>query len=203
VIFFLAGVALGLSIAAPVGPLGILCIQRTLTRGITAGFIFGLGSSLADTFYAAVAVFGASAAAGFLHENQFYLSLAGGIILLFLGGHTFRVKPAVAAPKNIGAGMFRSFISAFFLTLINPLMILPIAAIFTGLGVDTVGDCRLAAFIVGGVFVGSSAAWLGLSGIVNNLQGSFHPRHLQKVNRLAGMIIAGLGVFCLIKVFIQ
>lgn len=202
-ILFLAGVALGLVIAAPLGPLGILCVQRTLTRGAAAGFVFGLGSSLADTLYCAIAAFGASAFAGFLHESQFYLNLAGGFVLILLGGHTFGAIPADSASKPICTGMFHSFLSAFFLTLVNPLMILPFAAAFAGLGVDTAGDYHMAALVVCGVFVGSSVTWLGLSGLVINLQGNFQPGRLRAVNRLAGVIIVGLGVFCLTKVFIQ
>lgn len=201
--FFLTGAVLGLFIAAPVGPVGILCVQRTLARGIAAGFVFGLGTSLADALYCAVAAFGVSAVAGFLNDNQLFLNFAGGIVLLFLGWHTFGAKPAETVNHQLAKGMFGSFLSAFVLTLLNPLMILPFAAVFAGTGLVVTEDAHLAALLICGVFTGSSAAWLVLSGIVSKLQGSLCPDRLHIVNRISGAIIAGLGVFCLIRVFIR
>jgi threonine/homoserine/homoserine lactone efflux protein len=201
-IFFLKGAILGFFIAAPVGPIGLLCIQRTLARGMAAGIVSGLGTALADTLYCAVAVFGMTVIAGFLQDNQFYLNLTGGIALIYLGCYTFRSQLAEAAPTVIGDSLFSAFVSAFFLTLTNPLMILSFATVFAGIGLGAVGaDYRATVLFICGVFTGSSTAWLSLSGMVSAMRTKFSPKRLRVVNLLSGMLIVGLGVFCLINVF--
>ncbi|MDR3566001.1 MAG: LysE family transporter [Negativicutes bacterium] len=200
-LFFKAAI-LGFFITAPVGPVGVLCIQRTLARGMTTGFVSGLGTAAADALYCGVAAFGVTVVASFLQDNQFYLNITGGIALICLGYHIFRSQIVEAAQLATGEGMFRAFASAFFLTLANPLTILVFAAVFAGIGVGTDdADYRVAALIICGVFIGSSAAWLALSGMVSSVRTKFCSKRLQAVNQLSGMILVGVGVLCLIAVF--
>ncbi len=200
--FFLKGAVLGFLIAAPLGPIGLLCIQRTLAQGMAAGFASGLGTVFADTLYCALAAFGVTVVAGFLQDNQFYLKLAGGIALVYLGYHAFRSQCVAKVPEAIKDSMFGAFISAFFLTLANPLLLFSFAALFAGIGLGATGTDYQSAFLfVSGVFIGSSLAWLALSGTVSRMRTNFNAKGLQAINKLSGIIIIGLGVLYLIDNF--
>ena len=158
--FFIKGVLLGFSIAAPVGPIGVLCIRRTLANGLLNGFLSGLGVATADGIYGLIAAFGVTAISTFLLDNQIYLRLIGGLFLLHLGYITFQATPAEIGLKEEGKSRFGSYVSVFFLTLMNPMTIMSFAAVFAGLGVATTGgDYVLAALLVLGVFIGSMLWW--------------------------------------------
>ena len=161
--FFLKGFVIGLSVAAPVGPIGLLCIQRTLNGGMRFGFVSGLGAATADAAYGAVAGFGLSAVSTFLVDQAGWARLIGGVFLLYLAARIVLVTPAHDKSGRDGGSMASAFTSVFALTLTNPTTILSFAAIFAGLGlVETGGDYRLAAILVFGVFLGSAAWWLCL-----------------------------------------
>lgn len=198
-IFFMKGILLGFSIAAPVGPIGVLCIRRTLANGMLTGVLSGLGTATADAMYGCIAAFGVTIISAFLLDHQFYLRLIGGLFLLYLGYTTFRSIPAETAAKASGKGFFGAYTSAFFLTLTNPMTIISFAAVFAGLGIGTTGEnYTLAGLLVFGVFLGSMVWWLILSGIVNVLRGSFDTKRLNYVNQFSGAIIAGFGVVSLV-----
>ncbi len=199
--FFLKGVILGFSIAAPVGPIGLLCINRTLTGGMLVGFLSGAGAATADGLYGCVAAFGVSAVSSLLVESQFGLRLAGGVFLLYLGYRAFRAKPAETR-ANVGANSLAgAYLSTLFLTLTNPMTILSFAGIFAGLGIgDAQGNVILAGLLVAGVFMGSLLWWITLSGVVGLLRSRFDTGRLMWVNRLSGVIICGFGVFSLLSV---
>lgn len=201
---FVQGLLLGLAIAAPVGPIGVLCIQRTLQNGRTAGFLSGLGAATADAFYGAVAAFGLTAITGFLTRQQSWLSLIGGLFLLYLGVKSwFRppANPAVdEAALTAGYGSYFSYYSStVFLTLTNPATILSFAVIFAGVGVTSSQEAgwQTAALLVFGVFVGSAIWWFLLSGGVSLLRGRLTPDLLRWINRAAGLIIGGFGAILL------
>jgi threonine/homoserine/homoserine lactone efflux protein len=134
----LRSILIGISIAAPVGPIGILCIRRTLAEGRIAGFISGLGAATADAFYGAIAAFGLTFISLFLLQHTFWLRLGGGIFLLFLGVRIFLAIPASSAENETSPGKKRGLLnyyaSTFLLTITNPLTILSFAAIFAGIG---------------------------------------------------------------------
>lgn len=191
-LLFLKGTIIGFIIAVPVGPVGVLSIQRTLSRGMLSGFVLGLGSALA--------AFGMTVAAGFLQDNQFYLEIIGGIILIYLGCHIFYAKPAISAPEASGSGMFNDFVSSFFLTLTNPLMILFFAIGLAGSGLDAAGKEYLPALLfVLGVLTGSVMLWLMVSGMVSRARANCCFMRLRIFNQVSGTILAGLGMFCLSK----
>ena len=196
--YYLKGLLLGFSIAAPVGPIGVLCIKRTLTGGMASGLSSGLGTAVADALYGLIAAFGITAVSSLLLEYSFHLRLGGGIFLLYMGINIFRSLPAASPAEAVSTDRFGDFGSAFVLTLTNPLTILSFTAIFAGFGVgDTPGNYRLAAIMVGGVFSGSLLWWILLSGAVGLFRSRFNQRKLSVVNVAAGIIICIFGLISL------
>ncbi len=200
-IFFLKGLIIGFVIAAPLGPIGILCARRTLTHGRRAGFLSGMGASTADVLYGFIAAFGLTFISDILHSYQFWLRLAGGALLCFLGIRTFIEKPgridffSVLRKKKRYAGMY---LSTFFLTLTNPMTILSLAAVFAGFGLaGTRGSALSAGILISGVFLGSVLWWLFLAGAFTVFKRQFRHHELQWINRIAGAFIAGFGVLAL------
>ncbi|HEY3424564.1 MAG TPA: LysE family transporter [Negativicutes bacterium] len=194
---FIKGVLLGFSIAAPVGPIGVLCIRRTLTQGMLNGLISGLGAATADAFYGCIAAFGLTIISNFLLQQQLYLQIIGGVFLLYLGYTTFRSKPAAKARAAKNSGLIGAYISTVALTLTNPLTIMMFLAIFAGMGVGGTSDI-VAGLLVFGIFVGSALWWLTLSGSVNLLRDKFNSNCLIWINRLSGLIILAFGLSSLL-----
>jgi threonine/homoserine/homoserine lactone efflux protein len=194
------GFALGFSIAAPVGPIGVLCIRRTLADGRLAGLASGLGAATADAFYGALAAFGLTAISSLLVGGQFWLRLVGGAFLIYLGARTYLAAPAAEAARagERGAGLLGAYASTLFLTLTNPLTILSFAAIFAGFGLGAYAGFGPAVTLVLGVFLGSALWWLMLSGGVSLLRSRFDARARRLVNRVSGLIILALGVAALL-----
>jgi threonine/homoserine/homoserine lactone efflux protein len=190
------GLVLGFSIAAPVGPMGLLCIRRSLAGGFWLGFITGLGTACADAIYGVMATGGLHAASVILLDNQLAIRLIGGAFLCYLGITTLLAKPAEQTITEQRQGAAGAFASAFILTLTNPLTILSFAAIFAGLGVGLAGNFHSASFIVLGVFGGSSLWWLFLSTLTSYLRSAVTGRWLLLINRVSGLVIAGFGVAC-------
>lgn len=221
--FLLKGIAIGFAIAAPVGPIGVLCIRRTFAEGRAMGFATGLGAATADALYGAVAGFGLTAISGFLLGYQDELRLAGGAFLLFLGVKTFVARPSTAQAPARGTGLAGAWLTTVALTLANPATILSFAAVFAGAGL---GQHRYgtgeAAALVAGVFLGSAAWWLVLSGVVERWRRK-HPefaswapgavggavvtgvsmglasRTLKRINQASGVLLAAFGIAALIS----
>jgi threonine/homoserine/homoserine lactone efflux protein len=197
--FFWKGVVLGFSIAAPVGPIGVLCIRRTLAEGHAAGFVSGLGAATADALYGGIAGFGLTLITRLLVSGQSGMQLIGGIFLCYLGIRTFLSRPAEPGEEERPAGLLRAYCSTLLLTLTNPMTILSFAAVFAGLG--AVGPNRnylTATLLVTGVFLGSALWWLLLSGGVGLVRSRFNPRGFHWINRLSGLVLFGFGLTALI-----
>ncbi|MTH53648.1 LysE family translocator [Bacillus mangrovi] len=186
----LKAMILGFSVSAPVGPIGILCIQRTLARGRAAGWFTGLGAVTANLIYAGAAAYGFSAAAGFLLQYELYLKLFGTGFLLYLGVKTYRKKPAAEAAKLQGDTLVRMYTSTFLLMISNPSTILNFAAMFSGLGFG--GGPETATVLVIGVFTGALLWWTLLSFGVHALRRRVNPL-LPFINKAAGILICVLG----------
>lgn len=200
VFFLMKGILLGFSIAAPVGPIGVLCIRRTLAKGLLNGVLSGLGTATADAIYGCMAAFGLTIVSGFLLGYQIYLHIVGGAFLLYLGYKTFKARPSDTGAKVNGKGWFSAYSSAFFLTLTNPMTILSFAAMFAGVGLGATGNTGTAVVFVSGVFVGSMIWWLLLSGAVSMFRSHLDFHRLRYVNRLSGVVITIFGIvsFCAI-----
>ncbi|OYD85516.1 MULTISPECIES: LysE family translocator [Azospirillum] len=196
----LKGLIIGFSIAAPVGPIGLLCIRRTLADGPAHGFVSGLGAASADAVYGAIAGFGVALVTDALLGAQVALKLVGGLMLLWLGWSTLRARPAErAADARGGGGLAGAYASTFALTLANPATILSFAAVFGGLGVSA-GDgssTGVAALLVAGVFTGSAMWWLGLSASVGAFRRRVTPAAMLWINRVSGAVLGGFGIAAL------
>ncbi len=195
---FLRGMLIGISIAAPVGPIGVLCIRRTLSDGKLTGFLSGMGAASADMVYGAIAAFGLTVITGLLVDNAFWLRLVGGCFLLYLGVKTFLEKPADHAAQVTQSGYLSTYLSTFFLTITNPITILSFAAIFAGTMLTRETSSPLA--IVAGVFLGSAAWWLTLSLGVGWMRDQLTPTHMAWINHISGTIIILFGAAALFSI---
>ncbi|MBN1218065.1 MAG: LysE family transporter [Anaerolineae bacterium] len=201
---FFKGLILGLAIAAPVGPIGILCVQRTLHRGQFHGFISGLGAATADAAYGFVAAFGLTFIANVLTDQMNLWQIVGGIFLGYLGIKTFSSTASARSCPLSAKSLGKAYLSTFLLTLTNPMTIFSFAAIFAGLGLtETQRGYGGAGLLVLGVFSGSGLWWLLLSSGIGLLKDRFNGRALRWVNRSAGIIIAGLGAIILFRLLVN
>lgn len=198
--FLVKGLVIGFSIAAPVGPIGMLCIRRTLGNGRVAGLLSGLGAATADAIYGCIAGFGVVFVSTILLTQQVWLRLVGGLFLCYLGARTFLASPEERISATNPLGLAGIYLSTFFLTLTNPMTIISFAAIFAALGVgNTSGSYISAVTLVVGVFVGSALWWLILSSIVSLFRSKLKPGWLKWVNRLSGLVILGFGVLAILS----
>lgn len=203
--YLLRGFIIGFSIAAPVGPIGILCIRATLANGRLAGFVSGLGAASADAIYGCIAGFGLTFISNLLVTHSVGLRLGGGLFLCYLG-----VKTAIASPPanlkltsetRTPKTLAKHYFSILFLTLTNPLTILSFVTIFAGLGLaSATGGYLSAGVLVFGVFLGSGTWWFLLSSSVSWFRHKLTPTGLTWINRLAGIVIIALGLVALLGV---
>ena len=221
---FVRGCLIGVSIAAPVGPIGVICIRRTLAEGRRAGLVSGLGAATADAIYGSIAAFGLALVANVLTTQQFWLRLIGGAFLCYLGVRSLVARPAApyvpdqesqetdlsranhdlrrlatttesSAPRG---GLLSAYASTFGLTLTNPMTILSFVAIYTGLGLGASrSDALTAGLMVLGVFAGSVLWWAILSTGAGLLRTKLTPGSLRWVNRVSGVIICTFGLVTL------
>jgi threonine/homoserine/homoserine lactone efflux protein len=197
----LKGLIIGFSIAAPVGPIGVLCMRRTLVQGRMYGLVAGLGAASADAIYGAIAGFGLTFISNFLVEQQTWLRLLGGLFLFVLGLKTLLEKPKIQAFSDQMNKPIDAYGSTFFLTLTNPMTIISFAAIFAGLGLASEGGNYLSAgILVLGVFTGSMLWWLLLSGGVGLFREKVTLARLKWINRISGVIITGFGLYAFLSV---
>jgi threonine/homoserine/homoserine lactone efflux protein len=197
--FFFKGLLAGFIICVPFGPIGLLCVMRTLTDGKLAGIASVLGASVMDAIYCAIAGLGVSYISNFLNKESMVLRLAGGLLLIAMGIKIFFTHPTEKAPEAKGHGLLASFGSSFFLMVTNPMAIVTFTATFSALGIGGWEDAYNAtAILVAGVFVGS-ALWAPI--LVAGV-GFFNPQltlnQLKLANRTAGAILFGFGIAAII-----
>ena len=197
------GLVLGFSIAAPVGPVGVLCIRRSMAGGFRSGLASGLGAASADAIYGTIAAAGLTLIADFLISQQFWLGLLGGAFLFYLGIKTLTSKPVFEAANVEKTSVAGDYFSTLLLTLSNPMTIFSFAAIFSGMSAQALPVFRFSAFLlVLGVFLGSAGWWLILSGSVGLLRSRVTPSILTWVNHVSGLVILCFALFLLSKTII-
>ena len=200
--FLLRGLVIGFSIAAPVGPIGVLCIRRTLAEGRASGLVSGLGAATADAVYGCIAGFGLTFVLSFLVSQQAWFRLAGGVFLCYLGLKTFLGRPAEDTASTKTSGLLGAYASTLFLTLTNPMTILSFVAVFAGLGVGSEArDYLSAGALVLGVFIGSALWWLSLSSGVGLFRSRLDLQKLAWVSRVSGVVIIGFGLLALLSLY--
>ncbi len=190
------GMLLGFSIAVPVGPIGVLCIRKTIQFGRLSGFCSGLGAAAADVLYAMIAAFGLTLVSDFLLQEHFWLRLAGGGFLIYLGLKTFFSKTAEPGAEGaLRKTLLADFLSTFFLTLTNPMTILSFLAVFGALGLTSFSEGYAGAIrLVFGVFIGSAIWWLLLSEGVTLFRKKLSKQVMKWINRTAGILISAFGL---------
>ena len=194
-IFLLKGLAIGFSLAAPVGPVGILCIRRTLAHGSKRGIIIGLSAASADMTYGLIAAFGVTLISNFISQEQHWIRLIGGISLLVLGYRTFISHPATDLRANTKNGHTRMFVSTYLLTLTNPMTLFAFAAIFVGIGLDkTIGFHGYSFFLVAGIFLGSLSWFSLLISLVRFFREIISKNGLVIINKIAGSLLVLFGI---------
>jgi threonine/homoserine/homoserine lactone efflux protein len=197
--FLERGLIIGLSIAAPVGPVSLLCIRRTLAEGRLSGIVSGLGAATADAAFGCVAGLGLTYISNIMIDQRSWLRLIGGLFLCYLGIRLLLARPAeqTALPTK-GNGLIYAYASTLLLTLTNPMTILSFAAFFAGLGLASAGNGYASSgALVLGVFIGSAIWWLILSSAVGAFRERCSQLGLQWVNRISGAMIAGFGLAAL------
>lgn len=189
---------IGLSIAAPVGPIGLLCMQRTLLGGTKAGLSCGLGAATADAIYGAIGAFGLTAATQLFTSLTTPLALFGGLFLIWMGFQLLRVSTASKAASingGEGASSIKAFGSTMLLTLANPMTILSFVAVFSALNGSMALSTGSATTMVVGVFAGSAAWWLMLSVVVSLIRHKIDPSVMGLINKAAGGLLLLFGAW--------
>ncbi len=193
--FLLRGIVAGFIIAAPVGPVNVLCMRRTLTRGRRAGFISGLGAATADALYGAVAGFGLKFVSALLLTQHTWLRIVGGLFICALGIKTFLSRPFEKMDPPKRSNHAGAFASTFFLTLTNPTTILSFGAIFAWLGLANAHESFVATHVlILGVFLGSALWWFILAITVGMFRSRLNVYNVRWINRISGIIIVAFGV---------
>ena len=199
--FLYKGLLLGFSVAAPVGPIGVLCINRTINKNFTSGFVSGLGAATADLIYGLIAGLGLTVISTFLVNQKTWIQIIGLAFLIFTGIKTIIKKDNGFEFKPVtDMGLLKDYFSTLFLTITNPVTILFFIAVFAGLGIaDTINGVQPVIQLMTGVFLGSCIWWLFLSGITTKLKTRLSNNALKKINLISGILILFFGLLILIN----
>jgi threonine/homoserine/homoserine lactone efflux protein len=197
--FIIKGILIGFAMAVPLGPIGIICIRKTLTEGRIRGLVIGMGAATADMFYAAIAAFGLTVISDTLNEHRIWIRLVGGALLLFLGIRTFLAKPKDPKLQINGSSALRSYLTTIFLTLTNPFTIFAFIAVFATLGLGNGLSYLSATILVVGVFIGSLLWFVILSSGVTFFRKKLDMTGLRWVNKIAGILIIISGIIAIVS----
>jgi threonine/homoserine/homoserine lactone efflux protein len=202
-LFLLKGISVGFLASVPLGPIGVLCIQRTLSRGKMVGFVSGLGAAFSDTIYAIIAGFSLSFVLNIIESQMLWFQLAGAVILLFMGIRIFLSNPAsqLRRQKSKNTALLQDFASTFLITITNPLAIFLFIAAFSFVGSEKQLSSQL--LLVGGVFIGASAWWLTLTMLVGLFRHKINLRRLYWINKIAGSSIVVLVIIALVTLLVK
>ena len=199
-IIFLKGLIIGFAMAVPIGPIGVLCIRKTLAEGHSRGLIIGLGGATADSLLAGIAAFGLTFISDVIATQHFWLSVAGGVLLLYLGIRTYRARRKDVVIPFDRKGFLGSYVPAFLLALTNPVTIFAFVAVFAAFGLGHKLVIISACILVLGVFIGSCLWFLTLGYIATIFRKRLDSGGLRWVNRIAGILIIMSGVAAFVSV---
>lgn len=194
----LKGIIIGLSIAAPVGPIGILCIRRTINQGRRYGFVSGLGAATADGIYGCVSAFGLTMITQFLLGQKLWIQLIGSVFLCYLGVQSIRSRSADETVSGLSSGLLKTYSTTFFLTITNPMTILSFLGIFAGIGLSNSSDYVSGSLLVLGVFLGSVLWWFLLSTVFGIFREKLNRTFMLWINRVSGAVLLGFGAVAII-----
>jgi len=196
-VLLIKGIIVGLLASIPLGPIGVICIQRTINKGRFSGFMSGLGAATADTIFATIAGFSLTFVINFIEEKQFFFQLGGGLIVMILGISIFYTNPISQLKrhrKNKGS-IIEDYLSVLFLTITNPLAVFLFIGLFATLRiVSPGGNVLYAGFLLSGVFLGGAVWWFVLSSVVNRFRARFRLKQLWYINKISGGVIFILGL---------
>lgn len=199
---FAKSLFLGLAIAAPLGPIGALCINRTLEHGLITGIVGGLGTALADGIYATCAALGFATFSSILILIDLPLRLVGGMFMLWLGWRCLHSGHSQAAITASSRNLASTMTATFLLTITNPMTILSFAALFAGLGLASTTGPAGATLVVAGVFSGSMLWWCLLSSGVALSRRRLPNTFAHRISRTSGLVIIGFGLWALLSALI-
>jgi len=200
----LNGIVVGLLASVPLGPAGILCIQRTLSKGHKAGFISGLGAASSDTLFASIAFFSLSLVVGFIEAHLNVIKAAGGICISVIGIIIYTKNPVIQMRRNRTgqSNLWRDYLSAWLVAFANPAILLIFIALFAAVNLSAAAASPINALVMlAGVFAGGALWWFTLTFVVNLFRKNFRPKHLLWLNRIAGAVILTLGLLIILLLF--
>lgn len=205
VVYIFRGIIIGLMVSVPLGPMGVLIIQKTLQKGAFAGFVAGMGAAFADLFYATVAAFGLGVVLNAIQSHELLLQIIGGIFLVIVGATIYFGNPLkqIRMKKRVSKkGLLGDFLTLFFLTVSNPVAIVVFMAVFAGASVfgDT-PSLRVEMFVLVGILLGGGLWWYTLSTLVDLFRKKFRLRVLIGINRVSGIVITLIGVLVILSAF--
>lgn len=205
-ITLLKGFIVGLGASIPLGPLGVLCVQKTLSKGRNSGFITGLGASFSDTLYAAISLLGLAFIENLIDKNRDIVMIIGGAIIIYIGIRIFLTNPIKQIrQKNTNKKHIQDFIEAFLMTVTNPGAIFLILGLLAAVGIN-INDSEVrpsVTIILLGVFSGSVVWWFTLSTGINLFRKKFRIRQLMMINRVSGAIMGVLGIIAMFDGIIE
>ncbi len=200
---FLKGIVIGLMASIPLGPIGVLCIQRTLSKSHKSGFVSGLGAAATDMLFSAIALFSLSLVVSFIEHNIMAVKVIGGLCVIIVGVKIFLTNPVIQIRRNRAGkdNLWHDFLSLLLITLANPVFILIFVALFAAFGISKEIGIVDGLFMILGVAVGGALWWFVLTFAVSLLRGRFRPRHMLWINRISGAVIVAMGAAAVLTIF--
>jgi Putative threonine efflux protein len=203
-LIFLIGFLIGIAVSAPMGPIGILCVQRTLNKGRWHGFFSGIGAAFSDVIYAIIVCLGMGIVTSFVETNHDSLQIGGSLLLLFFGAYIFRTNPAknLQKPKERGSSYVQGMLTAFLLTLSNPLIIFILMGFYAQFGFVSMMDGNPYLMVVGllGIMAGALFWWFIITYLVSKLRRIVNVRGLGIINKISGSLIMLISVILILHV---
>ena len=200
----LKGIILGLVVSIPLGPISIIMINRTIKRGMLSGFFSGLGLATADTLLALLAGLGFSVVLSFIKEERLILSVVGGVVIMAVGLKVFLSNTVkdIRNKEKVNKSLWRDYYSVFVLSISNPYTIFIFVAFFSGVHINgNVKPELVPFFLIPGVLIGTISWWFFLSYFVSRFKKKIRLRMIVRVNKVAGIVIIGIGLIVVISVF--